>query len=240
MKELLPRCPKNKLLKPNAAAKINKLILYNGSPRLKASNTSLILKAIADAYGSNIVVRDLKQKAMWAHWAADFPSESAVLFVLPLYVHAMPSHVMAFMELLKPSKGSLGFIVQQGFPESSQSYFLEAYFESLTKRLQRDYLGTAIKGGVEGFQLQPAKEQEKMLEPFVELIGSVFEKGHISAPILAKLADKGYLSKGMLLMFRLLAPTGLIYTYWDRQLKQNKAFDKSFDRPYDTLYSDFS
>jgi hypothetical protein len=134
--------------------------------------------------------------------------------------------------MLQPSQGSLGFIVQQGFPESSQSYFLEAYFERLTQRLQRDYMGTAIKGGVEGLQLQPAKEQEKILAPFVELVGSVLESGQMSAPILAKLADKGYLSKGMLFMFRLLAPTGLIHSYWDRQLKQNEAFEQRFDRPY--------
>jgi hypothetical protein len=231
--ELRPRSARNKALRPNAAARVDKLILYNGSPRLRGSNTALILRAISDAYGPNIVIRDLKQKKMWAQWASDFPLESAVIFVLPLYVHAMPSHLMAFIEMLQPSKGSLGFIVQQGFPESSQSYFLEAYFERLTQRLQRDYLGTAIKGGVEGFQLQPAKEQEKILAPFVKLVGSVLESGQMSAPILAELADKAYLSKGMLFMFKLLAPTGLINAFWDRQLKQNNAFQQRFDKPYD-------
>lgn len=231
--ELRPRRARNKNLTPNATERVNKLILYNGSPRLRGSNTALILKAIADAYGAKIVVRDLKQKKMWSQWAADFPSESAVIFVLPLYVHAMPSHVMAFIEMLQPSTGALGFIVQQGFPESSQSYYLEAYFESLTLHLQRDYLGTAIKGGVEGFQLQPAKEQEKILAPFVELVGSVLESGQMSAPIVAKLAGQDHLSKGMLFMFRLLAPTGLIHSYWDRQLKQNNAFRQRFDRPYE-------
>ncbi len=230
--ELRPRSARNKVLQPNASGRVNKLILYNGSPRLSGSNTARILRAIADVYGPNIVVRDLKQRKMWTQWESNFPSESAVIFVLPLYVHAMPSHVMAFLEMLQPSKGSLGFIVQQGFPESSQSYFLEAYFESLTQRLQRDYMGTAIKGGVEGLQLQPAKEQEKILAPFVELVGSVLASGHMSAPILAKLADRDHMSKGMLFLFRLLAPTGLINAYWDRQLKQNNAFNQRFDTPY--------
>ncbi|MDX9954290.1 MAG: hypothetical protein RBT75_09350 [Anaerolineae bacterium] len=132
---------------------------------------------------------------------------------------------------LKPN-ASGGFIVQQGFPESSQSYFLEAYFERLTQRLQRDYIGTAIKGGIEGFQLQPAKGQEKILAPFVELVGSVLESGQMAAPILAQLADPDYLSKKMLFLFRLLAPTGLTNLYWDKQLKQNNAFKQRFDRPY--------
>lgn len=232
LKELTPRVPRNKVLQPNATRKVDKLIIYNGSPRIQGSNTALILKAISDAYGSKVVVRDLKQKRMWAQWAADFPQESAVVFVLPLYVHAMPSHVMAFLEMLQPSSGALGFIVQQGFPESSQSYFLEAYFENLTRRLQRDYIGTAIKGGIEGFQLQPAKEQENILSPFVELVGSVLESGQMSAPLLTSLAAPDYLSKGTLFLFRLLAPTGLINAYWDRQLKQNKAFTQRFGRPY--------
>lgn len=230
--ELFPRRARNKILKPNATQKVDKLIIYNGSPRLHGSNTALILKAISEAYGTQVVVRDLKQKKMWAQWAADFPAENAVIFALPLYVHAMPSHVMAFLEMLQPSKGSLGFIVQQGFPESSQSYYLEAYFENLVQRLQRDYMGTAIKGGVEFMQLRPAKEQEKILEPFVELVGSVLGSGRMSAPILAKLADKAYLSKGMLFVFRLLAPTGLINSNWDKQLKQNNAFDQRSDRPF--------
>lgn len=230
--ELRPRSPRNKSLQPNASGKVKQLIIYNGSPRPSGSNTALILKAIADTHGANIVVRDLKQKKLWTLWAADFPTESAVLFVLPLYVHAMPSHVMAFLEMLHPSPGSLGFIVQQGFPESSQSHFLEATFERLTQRLQRDYIGTAIKGGIEGFQLRPAKEQAKILAPFVELVGSVLESGQMSAPLLAQLADPEYLSKRMLFLFRLLAPTGLTNFYWDRQLKQNNAFKQRFDRPF--------
>ncbi len=232
LKALHPRRARNKSLQPNATQKVEQLIIYNGSPRRSGSNTAAILKAITDAHGSRVIVRDLKQKENWAQWAAEFPAESAVIFALPLYVHAMPSHVMAFLEMLEPSPGSLGFIVQQGFPESSQSAFLEATFERLTQRLQRDYMGTAIKGGVEGFHLQPAEAREKILAPFVALVGSVLESGAMSPQIVAELAGKATLSKGMLFLFKLLAPTGLINAYWDKQLKQNNAFQQQFDRPY--------
>jgi AcrR family transcriptional regulator len=77
---------------------------------------------------------------------------------------------MAFIEKLQASKGSISFFVQSGFPESSQSHYLEAYFEQLALRLGRTYLGTAIKGGVEGLQMRPAKAQEKMIEPMVKAI----------------------------------------------------------------------
>lgn len=65
---------------------------------------------------------------------------------------------------------------------------------------------------IERFQLQPAKEQEKILTPFVELVGSVLENGYMSAPLLAKLADPEYLSKGPLFLFKLVAPTGVLKT----------------------------
>lgn len=53
------------------------------------------------------------------------------MFFMPLYVHAIPSHIMRFIEKLKPSQGSISYFVQSGFPESSQSHYLEAYFEQL-------------------------------------------------------------------------------------------------------------
>jgi hypothetical protein len=33
-------------------------------------------------------------------------------------------------------------------------------------------------------------------------------------------------------IFRLLARLGLVNSFWDKQLKENNAFDLSFDRPY--------
>ena len=60
-----------------------------------------------------------------------FESDKHVMFFMPLYVHAIPSHIMRFIEKLKPSQGSISYFVQSGFPESSQSHYLEAYFEQL-------------------------------------------------------------------------------------------------------------
>lgn len=226
------RRPKNKQLTPNATEKVSKLILYNGSPRLSGSNTAIILSAISDAFGSSIEIRDLKHKKMWKQWASEFQNDNAVIFALPLYVHAMPSHVMAFIEMLQPSIGSLGFIIQQGFPESSQSYYLEAYFERLTKRLQRNYMGTAIKGSGEGLHLQPAKGQAKILAPFLELINSIFDDGYMSEQSIAKLAGIVYLSKSLIVLLKLLVLTGIIQSDWDPQLKKNNAFHLRNDRPY--------
>jgi len=117
-----------------------------------------------------VEIRDLKDKDQWSTWAKSFSNEEKVLFFMPLYVHAMPSHVMEFIETLKPSMGSISFFIQSGFPKSSQSYFLEAYFEQLSMRLNRSYGGTAIKGAMKGLQMRPDKRQTKMIQPLVDAI----------------------------------------------------------------------
>jgi len=126
---------------------MEKLVIYNGSPRRSGSNSTLILKKAAEALNDRVEIRDLKNRDKWDIWAESFKNDKHIMCFMPLYVHAMPSHLMAFMEKLEPSKGSISFFVQSGFPESTQSHFVEAYFEHLALRLGRTYMGTAIKGG---------------------------------------------------------------------------------------------
>ena len=151
---------------------------------------------------------------------------------MPLYVHAMPSHVMAFIEKLQASKGSISFFVQSGFPESSQSHYLEAYFEQLALRLGRTYIGTAIKGGVEGLQARPAKAQEKIIEPMVNSIVNIVCEGSFNPNSIRQLASPIRLGKVMEFLFKLLVKIGLVNFFWDQQLKENDAYEKRFDRPY--------
>jgi hypothetical protein len=152
---------KNKVVPFASVEPMEKLVIYNGSPRRSGSNSALILKKVVEALGDRVEIRDLKERDKWEEWAEAFKNEKHVMFFMPLYIHAMPSHVMAFIEKLQASKGSISFFVQSGFPESSQSHYLEAYFEQLALRLGRTYLGTAIKGGVEGLQMRPLRLKKK-------------------------------------------------------------------------------
>jgi len=155
-----------------------------------------------------------------------------VMFFMPLYVHAMPSHVMDFIERLEASAGSISFFIQSGFPESSQSHYLEAYFEQLALRLGRTYLGTAIKGGVEGMQMRAPKAREKMIEPMVRAIETLVLEGRYNPRELQKLAVPVRFGLIVTGLFRLLARLGLVNSLWDKQLIENNAFDRSFVRPY--------
>jgi multimeric flavodoxin WrbA len=210
---------------------MDKLVIYNGSPRRSGSNSAIILNKVAKALGDRVEIRDLKQRDTWEMWAENFKNEKHVMFFLPLYVHAMPSNVMRFFEKLESSQGSISFFVQSGFPESSQSHYLEAYFQQLALRLGRTYLGTAIKGGVEGLQFRPAIAQEKMIEPLVTAIVEVVKEGTFNPINIQQLAMPIRMSKGTILLFKIISKTGLTNFFWNKQLKENNAYEKRFDRP---------
>ena len=210
---------------------MEKLVIYNGSPRKIGSNSTLILKKVAQELCDKVEIRDLKEIDRWQEWSEAFKSEKHVMFFMPLYVHAMPSHVMRFIEKLQSSKGSISYFVQSGFPESSQSHYLEAYFEQLALRLRRTYLGTAVKGGVEGLQIRSDKSQEKMMAPLVETIVNLVNEGKFNSIDIRQLAKPVRFEKGMQVLFKFIGKR-FLNIFWDQKLKTNNAYEKRFDSPY--------
>jgi len=231
LRPLESRKAKNLAMAFASTEPMEKLVIYNGSPRRSGSNSALILKKAVEALGDRVEIRDLKERDKWEEWAEAFKSEKHVMFFMPLYVHAMPSHVMGFIEKLRASKGSISFFVQSGFPESSQSHYLEAYFEQLALKLGRTYLGTAIKGGVEALQMRPAKAQEKMIEPLVKAIVNLVCEGNFNPIDIRQLARPIRFGKGTKILYKLLGKRFLNF-FWDQKLKANNAYEKRFDRPY--------
>ncbi|KAB3525896.1 flavodoxin family protein [Alkaliphilus serpentinus] len=231
IRQLKSRKAKNQTVTFGSIEPMDKLVIYNGSPRRNSSNSALILKKVVEALGDRVEIRDLKEIDQWQEWADAFLIDKHVMLFMPLYVHAMPSHVMGFMEKLQASKGSISFFVQSGFPESSQSHFLEAYLQQLALRLERTYVGTAIKGGTEGLQMRPPKSQEKFMEPMVKVIEELVYQGCFNPTSIGKLAAPIRFGVGVKIMFKLLGK-GIINFFWDRQLKANDAYEKRFDGPY--------
>lgn len=232
LQPLNSRKAKNHAVAFQATEAMEKLVIYNGSPRRGGSNSALILKKAVEDLGDRIEIRDLKDRDKWQEWTAAFNSEKNVMFFMPLYVHAMPSHVMEFIEKLKASKGSLSFFVQSGFPESSQSHYLEAYFEQLSLRLGRAYIGTAIKGGVEGLQVRPAKAQLRIIEPMVKAISSLVFEGSYDKALIQQLTRPIRFGKVTGMLLKVFARIGLTNIFWDQQLRANNAYEKRFDSPY--------
>ncbi|HRZ97923.1 MAG TPA: NAD(P)H-dependent oxidoreductase [Paludibacter sp.] len=215
-----------------------KLAIINGSPRYKNSNSTLLMDQFLKGFSSKseiaqsyLVGTENKKKAL-----ADFVESDTVLIIFPLYTDCKPGIVKEFFESLLGVENSVqkrvGFIVQSGFPESIHSEALERYLQKLTKRLGHIYLGTVIKGGVEGIKIMPPGMTKKLFGQF-EKLGSYFaEFQNFDPKIMKQLRTPYKLSASRIFFFNLISKTGLTNFYWDMNLKKNNAFEQRFDKPF--------
>ena len=218
-----------------------KLTVYNGSPRAKKSNTRILLSHFIEGFheSGGIVYENvylMKTREIEQHVELFCRSE-CILLAFPLYVDSMPGIVKNFIEALEGAQSEaknpkIGFIVQSGFPEAHQSRFVEKYLAKLAHRMNCEYLGTVIKGAVEGIQIKPPWLTKKLYTQFKNL-GRIFgETGHFDSKIVRALAKPEKLSRGSILFQRLMIFLGLANFYWDSQLKKNNVFKRRFDRPF--------
>ena len=149
----------------------------------------------------------------------------------------MPGIVKSFIDSLKPlcknkDNSSIGFIVQSGFPEAYHSRFVERYLEKLAKRLNCQYIGCIVKGGIEGTRMMPPFMTKKIFNSFYELGKAYGKSGKFDQTLLDRLAKPEHLSALMRLFYNFGRLFGMVNVYWDKQLKDNDAFEKRFDKPY--------
>lgn len=218
-----------------------KLIIYNGSPRGKKSNTKLLMdefmKGIYTKGLYEIEVYYLASKLQREQGARAFETADKVILAFPLYTDSMPGLVKEFIEELViydglDSNPGMAFVVQSGFPEAAHSRHVEKYLERLTERLNSKYLGTAVKGGVEGIQIMPAWMTKKIRKNFFTLGRNFNAMGALDRKIIKKLSPREHLSKIHLFIQRLLQNTQFNNFYWNGLLKENNAFDQRFAAPY--------
>lgn len=218
-----------------------KLAILNGSPRQKKSNSKILIEHFLIGY------EKLSNEKPSVGYLADlkrleqnlelFKTSEIVLIIFPLYTDCMPGVVKAFLENIYGSGDysakKIGFIVQSGFPEAIHSVWVEKYLQKLVKRLNCVYLGTVIKGGVEGIQMMPPFMTKKIYLDF-ELLGEYFARNQEFSPtIKAKLSRPYKLSSIRILFFKIFQSFGFVNFYWNQNLKKNNAFDKRFDKPYE-------
>ncbi|MGM0667649.1 MAG: hypothetical protein ACQETA_10040 [Bacteroidota bacterium] len=152
----------------------------------------------------------------------------------------MPGIVKEFFEKIyletNVKDRKVGYIVQSGFPELKHSVFLEKYLQKFTtKRLGASYLGTIIKGGVEGIQIMPPRMNAKLFKSFRDLGEHFARTGQFSESIRERLRKPFKLSSGRRIFFRLISLTGLNNYYWNSRLKKYGAYEKRFDKPYSNV-----
>lgn len=224
--------------------KNNKLSIINGSPRGKGSNTKILMEQFLKGYTTiceaNFRISYLSHTKELEQQIEMFKNSEYIILAFPLYTDAMPAIVKRFIEALEPfcakdENPALGFVVQSGFPESIHSRAVEAYLIKLAKRLNCQYLGTIIKGGVEGIQVMPENWTKKLYKSFFDLGVHFGNTSEFHPEIIRKLAGNEKMSPSRLLVFKLLNKLGLQNFYWNSQLKKNKVFDKRNDRPLSSL-----
>lgn len=230
-----------------------KLTIFNGSPRGKGSNTKILMDHFCKGFNAaaaemntaenllKVNVAYLVHTDKMEEFLELFEESDKIILAFPLYTDSVPGIVKFFIEQLEPFCGrennpDMGFVVQSGFPEAVHSRAVEKYLEKLTKRLGCKYLGTVIKGGVEGIQVQPPRMTRKLFDSFYRLGFHFGKTGAFDETIVRELAKWERLPGWVLVLFRILAFTGMANMYWNTQLKKNKVFDKRSSKPYQGLF----
>ena len=213
------------------------LTIFNGSPRGKVSNTKVLVDQFLDGFmkrnGNSYKIVYLNTTKDSDYLIKMFEEAEKFLLAFPLYVDSMPAIVKTFIESLEPLCGrkenpDIGFLVQSGLPESIHSRYVERYLKKLSARLGCNYMGTIIKGGVEGVQAKPVRMNKKLFNSFYQ-IGKIFgETGKFDKEIVDRLAQPERYSKLYLWLFKLFGK----FWYWDTMLKKNNAYEKRFAKPY--------
>jgi len=217
-----------------------KLAIFNGSPRRLNSNSKILIEQFLAGYNridpERVPVYYLASRKQKEESLEAFNNSDIILIFFPLYTDCMPGIVKEFIEDIAQLNNSktrmIGFVVQSGFPEAIHSFYVERYLKKLTKRLNGIYLGTIIKGGVEGIQIMPSWMTRKLFKSFVNL-GEYFAINQTWSPeIKNKLAKPYKLSPLRRSFLGIMRLTGLANYYWNSNLKKNNAFEKRFDTPY--------
>lgn len=218
------------------------LTVINGSPRGKGSNTKILLSYFLHGfiqkkphdftlYYLNRIKDANDQRKLFR--------DAEVLFIaFPLYTDFMPAMVKEFIENLADEGGAhnkgkkLLFLVQSGFPEALHSYAVRDYLIKFSERMGCEYLGTIIRGRVEGIQTEPLWFSQGFLNKLKKLGALLAENGRLDERLLKELAKPEKLSRTWFFTLKVLTKLNLIDFYWNKMLKENKAMHKKHDRPY--------
>lgn len=210
-------------------------IIINGSPKVNPqnSNTQLFAEEFIKYMKNPCEIRRIADSD-YNELAQYIRSFDTIIFIMPLYVHAMPGIVKKFIEKLEPAddeKKSIGFIIQAGFPETAQEKYIIPYLEMLAKNLNYNYIGTACKGECAGIREVP-KIFKKTLQ-MVNRLGIEYEETNaFDNDIVAEMAKPYELSRSQIKVFNFASKLGLTNYFWHKKLKANNAMDKRLDKPF--------
>ena len=214
------------------------LVIYNGSPRGKSSNSSLITSWFLEGYGNDDVdIRYLNKTKQHDSYSKEILNYNQILMVFPLYVDGMPGQVLNFFEILSSLKNKLKdkeitFIIHSGFSEGIQSEILEKYLNKYSKTIGFKNYGIVIIPGSEGFRIMPPSMTKKKRLAVAKLGASYINEEPYDDEVIKFLYGKEKTSKFAIIIYKFMRIFGLTNIYWNSTLKKNNARKKVFDTPY--------
>lgn len=184
------------------------LVIINGSPRIKnKSNTEKIIASFLKGFEESENTAELfhlSDRKEWQSAKEAFVQNEWILFALPLFVENIPGIMLEFLEALPPKEQpgtKIAFLLQGGFPESSQLRCGERFLETLPEYFNCEYAGTLIKGDMFGVSMTPEKISRQMVKPFEKMGRSFADKGKFEKAEVSAFAKPEYLSESEIRKF---------------------------------------
>ena len=212
-----------------------KTLILNGSPKGERGNSQIFASHFAKGAGACCDIKCIVRES-YQELAGALEGYDTVIFIMPLYVHAMPGIVMKLFEQMKPlseRNKTMGFIIQSGFMEPAQSRYAKQSLELLCKRLNYNYMGTVIKGGAAGVYVMPDGMNRKLFAELEELGRYYGETGCFSESIKSKFEKNYELSKGQARFNQILYKAGIGDLFWNSMLKKNNVFAQRYAKPFE-------
>lgn len=217
------------------------LLAVNGSPRGKKSNSRIIMEALLsgakEVENCNSSMIYLNKTSSYEQRITAISDADMILLIFPLYTDSMPGIMMKFIETLHNNREciaqkKMGFIVQSGFPERHHSIFVQRYIIKLIKKLNCDFIGSAILGGIEGLQSSSEEELEKYNATLKKAGKIILSEGRIEEKMFDSLKGPYKFPRIAAFLIKYLMKFKKGQPFWDDQLKANNAFEHRYDRPY--------
>ena len=212
------------------------LLVFNGSPRGKKSNSQVITRWFTKGYAiqKSLYLFKVKQYETFIEEAKNYDQ---LMFVFPLYVDGMPAQVKQFFEDMDNHRDifkdkEVIFIIHSGFSEAIHLKNLEQYLYRFTDIMGMNNYGVFNLPGSEGFRIMPKQMLEKKAR-YVNAIGRSYRLKQVYNKKIKNLLEGPLLlSKAKLTQFKFLQKIGMHNIYWDNQLKKNNVFEQRFATPY--------
>lgn len=223
-------------------------LLINASPRGKDSNSNLLLSKLKEgllrggADESAVEIITLRPMLKEQGWRPHIEKAGCIVICFPLYADSVPGILKKFIEDLgqnapegeAPLKGkTLGWISQCGFPDSVHLDFVEKYLEKTTRRLGAESAGIIKKAGVEGVRIMPPSMTKGLFQNLQAFGEDLAVRGYFDRGRAEKLSEPRLFSPAKRMMIRFFSLIGITNFYWNKNLKENGAYEIRFAKPYE-------